>query len=497
MLDAVLGDVDRDRHREGRARAGASEFGQHIGLLAAVAAILHLRRHVDRQALIATPCRPSCSTASASAASTTASTTTGSLREVMGEAQCDVVRRRIARGHVVEVTAGAIQVRHRDESQQRERRLVQLSLRNLIARKGLAGRRIDQRSAQRRKIARALRQRRHGGVLIEEVGAAIPTVGQSKGRPARSVIDAWDDHRPTQRHAKVLAAVGVCDRRRIRPQLVGRRFERRPAVAVVGRRLEQALPAAATATDLEVARAAASSRAAAPAGPTGAASAPRPLRRLRTRRKRAGGGVKFAAGDRAQPVAHHAAIDARHLSVDGNRLIREFSGKPWRQQSHRGLFGLPVGRRHLQGGRSRLVCLHIQRGKALASPSDHRRGRRKRRGRRCHHRVRHSRREHQRKIRLRLARRLAHGHHLFTTREGGHLHGDPILGPRGNRQFVGTINRRRGGGHQAFAGPHGDRNTRQWRDATQHPAGHGARGRRLLGAQRRQRRPRQCGSQCS
>src|SRR6185436_2803511 len=98
------------------------------------------------------------------------------LAEVVDKAHVDVIQLRRRRGDEVEVLDGAVLVREREEIQQRLRRGVQATGRDLVVRERLSGRGIDDGGADRREIAAAFRGGGDGRILIVRIARVVPGV---------------------------------------------------------------------------------------------------------------------------------------------------------------------------------------------------------------------------------------------------------------------------------------------------------------------------------
>ncbi len=284
-----------DRHRQGEARpvVGSAHEREHIVLIVVVAPVLQLRRHVDARALLAASATAGSAETAASAASTATTARSAAsarvLREAVRHAQVHVVVRRLIGCGVVIVAIRAVEIRKRDEPQERKRCGADTRGWNLVFGKRKAGDRIDQLTLNVREIPGAHRCGWNGRVLIEQIAAARPVVCRHEVRSAIAFIDVRNSDRTAKRHAEPLPRVRRLLCRGAGMKLIRRAVQRRSAERVVRLRVVRVLSATATgeheisAPSTRAARTAASTRPAS-AGPAASAGPPNPWRhRIRVR----------------------------------------------------------------------------------------------------------------------------------------------------------------------------------------------------------------------
>src|SRR5262249_21786822 len=255
---------------------------------------------------------------------------------------------------------------------------------HLVVGERLARRRVDQRDAERREIARALRERRDVRILIEHRAAVIAVVGEDEVGAPRAVVQASELHGSADRAAVRVPRVRLG--RLIVAELERRCVEDGSAERVVRRALVALLVRAAAAEEevaaaaariagasgtagaaapaaAEVAGSASSAGPAATAGPLSVARAEPAAEALASAEPEPALGIgrtELAAADPAQAVLQHPAIDAARVAVDRNRVAGGFGRKARRQQRARRLLGF--SRRELGvGGRGGIGRLHLKR----------------------------------------------------------------------------------------------------------------------------------------
>ena len=298
---------------------------------------------------------------------------TGRVRgEVVRHAKVHVVGGRGVGRHVMEVAARAVEIRDRNEPQQRQRGRVDPRARESGC-PPTAGRSPDRRAAVEidEKSPRRIARRRDRRILIEQIAAPVAGVVGREIRPPIAVVESGEPHRPADGEPETLSGVRSLLRGWSGLQLVGRAVERRAAERVVRLDVVRVLPAAAS-SEGEVAASAsgtawssASARTARSAASTLAAKPPpakSPAARTESLAELAGRRIELPAADRLETIVHHAAIEARHVAVDGHGFGRPFRGEPRRQQQPRGRVSRFHGFDACGGSRLRL---HRQRLKAL------------------------------------------------------------------------------------------------------------------------------------
>jgi hypothetical protein len=239
------------------------------------------------------------------------------------------------RRHVV-VVHGAGQIRRRNVGHQGQCGRIQLTDRNLVARKRLTGSGIDQRDTASGKIAAPHGLRRNGRILIEHVVGTIARVIELEVRPAILVrVQPGDLHGPTEGRAETVLAERRLRDRHIRAQLIRCGVERRAAIRIRGRSLIRVLPARAASAEhkstapawTDAAPAADLIRAAGTADltrPAEAASAARKLAAAgsKARGELPGRRVELSESDRLEAVVQRSAVEARRVTAaaDGHRV---------------------------------------------------------------------------------------------------------------------------------------------------------------------------------
>ena len=215
--------VERNRRADARVRGVAAEAREHVQGLRLVAPVLKLRVEDDagrsragRCAATARPAAPSAETAAKAAAAAAAPALHDSRRQVLRHPQAQGLRRRPGRRRRVEIVRRAGEVRRRDVGQQRRGARIDSRGRNLVARKRLAGRRVDQLNRTRREVAVPHRIGRDGGVLIEEVRRAIAREVQLEIRPpVRVGVESRYLERSAERCAEGVLRVRRLGRRHV------------------------------------------------------------------------------------------------------------------------------------------------------------------------------------------------------------------------------------------------------------------------------------------
>ncbi len=268
---------------------------------------------------------------------------TGLGGEVVVETHLHIVLTREVRRRAVIVARRAVQRRRGVVLQQGQRLRAETLQRNLITRKRLAGRRVDERRGDRRKVAGTHGVGRHRRVLIERVCSGAARIRDRHRRPVVGVlVDARELDRELCREVIVVIRVPGFDTADLRAQLLRGAVQRGTGERVGGSPLNPLTLAEVLVAPASARASATALVAATPRRPW--KSPPRPWKlgfptgsplKIRIAFEPAREVARIEVGPLevgATPIVEQPAIDACRFTSHGKRVGQRFGAEAERRQ---------------------------------------------------------------------------------------------------------------------------------------------------------------------